>query len=179
MLQPPEHKWHQDTTSWRSSSSRRKWTHTTGETHPISTINRNSPLCFNWNTPRHSFRSNKIIKIINLQVISTMKSSWDILLLLTSWQIDAALCSLQQMVNQGASEQSISWACVTHCLIMTAVSDTCQKAPPSGFLTSLLERVLVLAIGTSWSASRARLWVTGFCGDPPELGDCIGEHQQN
>ena len=69
------------------------------------------------------------VEYINLQVISTMQSSRDILLLLTSWQIDAALCSLQRMVNQGASEQLISWACVTHGLIMTAVLDTCQKAP--------------------------------------------------
>ena len=69
------------------------------------------------------------VEYINLQVISTMQSSWDILLLLTSWQIDAASCSLWWMVNQGASEQSISCACVTHGLIVTAVSDTCQKAP--------------------------------------------------
>ena len=65
---------------------------------------------------------------INLQVISTMQSSQDIILLLTSCQIDAALCSLW-MVNQGASEQLISWAYVTHGLIMTAVLGTCQKAP--------------------------------------------------
>ena len=59
----PEHKWHQDTTSWRSSFSRCYRTHATGKVNPISTIDRNSPLRFNWNAPRYSFRSNKIIKI--------------------------------------------------------------------------------------------------------------------
>ena len=71
----------------------------------------------------------KSVEYINLQVISTMQSSQDILLLLTSWQIDAALFLLRQMVNQGASKQSISWACVTCGLIVTAVLDTYQKAP--------------------------------------------------
>ena len=62
-LQPPECKWHQDTTSWRSSFSCHYWTHTTGEVNPIPTIDQNSPLHFNWNTPRYSFHSNKIIEI--------------------------------------------------------------------------------------------------------------------
>ena len=74
------------------------------------------------------------VEYINLQVISTMQSSQDILLLLASWQIDAALCLLQWMVNQGVSEQLISRACVTHGLIMTAVSDICQKAPNYPYL---------------------------------------------
>ena len=77
------------------------------------------------------------VEYINLQVISTMQSSQDILLLLTSWQIDATLCLLQWMVNQGASEQSISQACVTHGLIMTAVSDTCQKAPNHPYVLTM------------------------------------------
>ena len=62
-LQPPEPKWHQDTTSWRSSFSRRYRTHATGKVKLISTIDRNSPLRFNWNAPRYSFRSNKITEI--------------------------------------------------------------------------------------------------------------------
>ena len=74
MLQPPEHKWHQDTTTWRSSFSRRYWTHTTREVNPISTADRNSPLCFNWNTMRLR-SSHKVVCTCLARIVEALRAS--------------------------------------------------------------------------------------------------------